>query len=67
MAVGDMADVIHPHPLTREGVVVAMWQIWGPSKGGDIVMVMSMPLLSPCGICEGTVEVVVGECVGWWW
>jgi len=33
--VGDMADVVHPHPSMRGGAV-AMWQTWGPSKGGDM-------------------------------
>ena len=39
LAVGDMADVVHPHPLMRGGVVVMMWQTQGPSKGSDMVMV----------------------------
>jgi len=34
--VGDVADVIRPYPLTRGGAVVAMWRVWGPSKGGDV-------------------------------
>ena len=39
LAVGDMADVIHPHPLTRGGAVIVMWQTQGPLKGSDMAMV----------------------------
>jgi len=34
--VGDVADVVRPHPLMRGGAVVAMWWTWGLSKGGDV-------------------------------
>jgi len=33
---GDVADVIRPHPSMRRGVVVVMWWTRGPSKGGDV-------------------------------
>ena len=33
---GDVADVVCPHPSMRGGVVVAMWWTRGPSKGGDV-------------------------------
>ena len=42
--VGDMVDVIHPHPSTRGGVVVAMWWMWGLSKGGDMAWLASISI-----------------------
>ena len=39
LVVGDVADVVHPHPLMRGGAVVTMWQTWGLSKGSDMAMV----------------------------
>ena len=39
LAVGDMPDVVRPHPLMRGGAVVVVCQTWGPSKGGDVATV----------------------------
>ena len=39
LAVGDVLDVVRPHPSMRGGAVVAVWWTRGPSKAGDVVMV----------------------------
>ena len=39
LAVGDMLDVVRPHPSMRGGAVVAVCWTRGPSKGGDVAMV----------------------------
>ena len=39
LAVGDMPDVVRPHPSMRGGAVVAVCRTRGPLKGGDMVMV----------------------------
>ena len=49
LAVGDMPEVIRPHPSMRGGAVVAVCWTWGPSKGGDVAMV-----------CDGDVVWLVG-------
>jgi hypothetical protein len=38
LGVGDVPDVARPHPSTRGGAVVVMWQTQGPSRGGDVAM-----------------------------
>ena len=39
LAVGDVPDVICPHPSMRGGAVVAVCRMQGPSKGGDMATV----------------------------
>ena len=39
LAVGDVPDVVRPHPSTRGGAVVAVWWTRGPSKAGDVATV----------------------------
>ena len=53
LAVGDVPDVVRPHPLMRGGAVVAVCRTQGPSKGGDVAMV-----------CDGDVAWLVGIGVG---
>jgi hypothetical protein len=36
LEMGDVADVVRPHPSTRGGAVLVMWRTRGPSKGGDV-------------------------------
>jgi len=40
--VGDVVDVVCPHPSIRGEVVVAMWWMWGPSKGGDVAWLLGV-------------------------
>ena len=53
MAVGDMADVIHPHLLMRGGVVIVIWQTQGPSKGSDVAIVGNSDMAWLVGIRVG--------------
>ena len=53
LAVGDVVDVIHPHPSIRGGGVVAMWQMWGLSKDSDVVMVGNGDMVWSVGISVG--------------
>ena len=39
LAVGDVPDVVCPHPSMRGGAVVVVCRTWGLSKGGDVVTV----------------------------
>ena len=50
---GDIADVVCPHPSMRRGVVVVMWQMWGSLKGGDMVMVGDSDMAWLVGISLG--------------
>ena len=53
LAVGDVPDVICPHPSMRGGAVVAVCRMQGPSKGGDMATV-----------CDGDMAWLVGVGVG---
>ena len=53
LVVGDVPDVTHPHPSMREGVVVVVWWMQGPSKAGDVATV-----------CNGDMVWLVGFGVG---
>ena len=39
LVVGDVPDVIRPHPSMRGGAVVVVCRTRGLSKGGDVAMV----------------------------
>ena len=39
LAVGDMPDVVRPHPSMSRGAVVVVCRTRGPSKGGDVATV----------------------------
>ena len=56
-----MADVVRPHPLMRGGVVVAMWQMWGPLKGSDMAMVGDSDVVT---VGNGDVAWLVGISTG---
>ena len=53
LAVGDMPDVIRPHPSMRGGAVVAVCQTWGLSKEGDMVTVRDGDVVWLVGIGVG--------------
>ena len=53
LAVGDVADVICLHPSMRGGAVVMMWQMQGPSKGGDMATVGDSNVVWLVGISLG--------------
>ena len=42
LAVGDVPDVVRPHPSTRGGAVVAVWWTRGPSKAGDVAWLVGV-------------------------
>ena len=53
LAVGDVPDVAHPHPSMREGAVVVVWWMQGPSKAGDVAMVRNGDMAWLVGIGVG--------------
>ena len=53
LAVGDVPDVVRPHPLMRGGAVVAVCWMWGPSKGGDVATVHDSDMAWFVGVSVG--------------
>ena len=53
LAVGDVPDVVRPHPLMRGGAVVAVCRMWGPSKGGDVATVHNGDMAWFVGVSVG--------------